>query len=129
MEKFEWRVASKESQKFKRQEKLLKKAEKLKETLDQKEEGLWKDEKHIEREQEVYQQMFASAQEQMDKTIENNDMVFVKAAREILNAATKKLDAVKNHKSNQANIWIDVGAKWKQQFEKLFKTVKTKKIK
>ena len=48
--------------------------------------------------------MFASAQEQMDKTIENNDMVFVKAAREILNAATKKLDAVKNHKSNQANI-------------------------
>ena len=128
MEKFEWRVASKESQKFKRQEKLLKKAEKLKET-DQKEEGLWKDEKHIEREQEVYQQMFASAQEQMDKTIENNDMVFVKAAREILNAATKKLDAVKNHKSNQANIWIDVGAKWKQQFEKLFKTVKTKKIK
>ena len=128
MEKFEWRVASKESQKFKRQEKLLKKAEKLKET-DQKEEGLWKDEKHIEREQEVYQQMFASAQEQMDKTIENNDMVSVKAAREILNAATKKLDAVKNHKSNQANIWIDVGAKWKQQFEKLFKTVKTKKIK
>ena len=128
MEKFEWRVASKESQKFKRQEKLLKKAEKLKET-DQKEEGLWKDEKHIEREQEVYQQMFASAQEQMDKTIESNDMVFVKAAREILNAATKKLDAVKNHKSNQANIWIDVGAKWKQQFEKLFKTVKTKKIK
>ena len=48
--------------------------------------------------------MFASAQEQMDKTIENNDMVSVKAAREILNAATKKLDAVKNHTSNRANI-------------------------
>ena len=31
-----------------------------------------------------------SAQEQMDKDIENNDMVSVKAAREMLNAATKK---------------------------------------
>ena len=74
--------------------------------------------------------MFTSAQEQMDKAIENNDMVSVKAAREMLKAATKKLDAVKNHKSNQVNTWIDVKwAKWKQQFEKLFKTVKTKKIK
>ena len=34
--------------------------------------------------------MFMSAQEQMDKAIENNDMVSVKAAREMLNASTKK---------------------------------------
>ena len=47
--------------------------------------------------------MFTSAQEQMDKAIENNDMVSVKAAREMLKAATNKLDAVKNHKSNQVN--------------------------
>ena len=33
----------------------------------------------------------------MDKAIENNDMVSVKVAREILNAVTKKLDANKNH--------------------------------
>ena len=70
-----------------------------------------------------------SAQEQMDKAIEKNDMVSVKAAREMLNAATKKLDAVKNHKNEQANIRTDIGTKRKQQFEKLFKTVKTKKIK
>ena len=70
-----------------------------------------------------------SAQEQMDKAIEKNDMVSVKAAREMLNTATKKLDAVKNHKNEQANIRIDIGAKQKQQFEKLLKTVKTKKIK
>ena len=69
-----------------------------------------------------------SAQEHMDKAIENNDMVSVKAAREMLNAVTKKLDAVKNHKNEQANIRIDIGTKRKQQFEKLFKTVKTKKI-
>ena len=69
-----------------------------------------------------------SAQEQMDKAIEKNDMVSVKAAREMLNAATKKLDAVKNHKNEQANIRTDIGTKRKQQFEKLFKTVKTKKI-
>ena len=73
--------------------------------------------------------MFMSAQEQMDKAIEKNDMVSVKAAREMLNAATKKLDAVKNHKNEQANIWTVIGAKPKQQFEKLFKTVKSKKIK
>ena len=46
----------------------------------------------------------------------------------MLNAVTKKLDAVKNHKNEQANIRIDIGTKRKQQFEKLFKTVKTKKI-
>ena len=51
-----------------------------------------------------------SAQEQMDKAIENNDMVSVKAAREILNAATKKLDAIKNHKNEQAKRRIDIGA-------------------
>ena len=45
--------------------------------------------------------MFMSAQEQMDKATENNDMIFVKAAREILNAATKRLDGVKNHKNEQ----------------------------
>ena len=39
----------------------------------------------------------------------------------MLNAATKKLDAVKNHKNEQAKIRIDIGAKRKQQFEKLFK--------
>ena len=66
--------------------------------------------------------MFMSAQEHMDKAIENNDMVSVKAAREMLNA-------VKNHKNEQAKIRIDIAAKRKQQFEKLFKTVKTKKIK
>ena len=53
-----------------------------------------------------------SAQEQMDKAIENNDMVSVKAAREMLNA-------VKNHKNEQAKIRIDIAAKRKQQFEKL----------
>ena len=73
----------------KRQEELLSKAEKRKEILDQKEEGLRKDEEHIEKEQEVYQWMFMSVQEQMDKAIENNDVVSVKAAREMLNAATK----------------------------------------
>ena len=73
----------------KRQEELLSKAEKWKEILDQKEEGLRKDEEHIEKEQEVYQWMFMSVQEQMDKAIENNDVVSVKAAREMLNAATK----------------------------------------
>ena len=46
----------------------------------------------------------------------------------MLNAVTKKLDAVKNHKNEQANIRTDIGTKRKQQFEKLFKTVKTKKI-
>ena len=66
-----------------------------------------------------------SAQEQMDKAIENNDMISVKAAREMLNAVTKKLDAVKNQAKEQAKIRIDIGAKRKQQF----KTVKTKKIK
>ena len=39
------------------------------------------------------------------------------------------VDAVKNHKNEQAKIRIDNGAKQKQQFEKLYKTVKTKKIK
>ena len=73
--------------------------------------------------------MFMSAQEQMDKAIENNDMVSVKAAREILNAATKKLDAIKNHKNEQAKRRIDIGANRKQQFEKLFKTGKTRKTK
>ena len=66
--------------------------------------------------------MFLSVQEQMDKAIEDNDMVSVKAAREMSNAATKKLDAVKNHKSKQVNIQTDIGAKQKQQFEKLFQT-------
>ena len=61
-----------------------------------------------------------SVQEQMDKAIENNDMVSVKAAREMLNAATKKLDAVKNHKNERMKIRIDIGAKRKQQFEELF---------
>ena len=65
-----------------------------------------------------------SVQEQMDKAIENNDMVSVKAAREMFNAATKKVDAVKNQAKEQAKIRIDIGAKRKQQF----KTVKTKKI-
>ena len=82
----------------------LSKTEKRKETLDQKEEGLRKVKERIEKEQEVHQRMFMSAQEQMDKDIENNDMVSVKAAREMLNIATKKLDAVKNHKNEQANI-------------------------
>ena len=129
MEKFEWRIASKEPQRFKRQEKLLSKTGKRKETLDQKEKGLRKVKERIEKEQEVQQRMIMRAQEQMDKDIENSDMVSVKAAREMLNAATKKRDAVKNHKNEQANIWTDTGAKWKQQFEKLFKTVKSKKIK
>ena len=34
--------------------------------------------------------MFTSAQEQMDKAIENNDMVSVKAAREMLKHCAKK---------------------------------------
>ena len=113
MEKPEWSVASKNSHRFKRHEKLLSKAEKRKETLDQKEERLRKDGERIEKEQEVCQGMFMSAQEQMDKAIKKNDMVSVKAAREMLNAATKKLDAVKNHKNEQANIRIDIGAKQK----------------
>ena len=104
LEKFESRIASKEPQRFKRQEKLLSKTGKRKETLDQKEEGLRKVKERIEKEQEVHQRMFMSAQEQMDKDIENNDMVSVKAAREMLNTATKKLDAAKNHKNEQANI-------------------------
>ena len=33
-----------------------------------------------------------SAQEHMDKTIENNGMVSVKATREMLDAVTKKLE-------------------------------------
>ena len=36
--------------------------------------------------------MFMSAQEQMDKAIENNGMVSVKAAIEMLDAVTKKLE-------------------------------------
>ena len=63
LEKFEWRVASKEPQRFKRQEELLSKTEKRKETLDQKEAGLRKDKEHIEKEQEVHQRMFMSAHE------------------------------------------------------------------
>ena len=66
--------------------------------------------------------MFLSVQEQMDQAIEDNDMVSVKAAREMLNAVTKKLDAVKNHKSKQVNVQTDIGAKQKQQFGKLFQT-------
>ena len=97
----------------KSQEELLSKAAKRKETLDQKEEGLRKDEERIEKEQEVYQRMFVSVQEQMDKAIENNDMVSVKAASEMLNGATNKLDAVKDHKNEQAKIRIDIGAKRK----------------
>ena len=89
----------------------MSKAEKRKEPLDQKEERLWKDEERIEKEQEGYQRMFMTAQEQMDKAIENNDMVSVKAAREMLNAATKELDAVKHYKNEQANIRVDIGAK------------------
>ena len=69
----------------------------------QKEEGLWKDEEHREKEQEVCQWMFMSAQEQVDKAIENNDTISVKAAREMLNAVTKKLDAVKNRKQTSEN--------------------------
>ena len=56
----------------------------------------------------------------MNKVIEDNDMVSVKAAREMLNAATKKLNAVKNHKNERTKIRIDIGAKRKQQFEELF---------
>ena len=113
----------------KRLKELLSKAKKRKETLDQEEQGLRKDEERIEKEQEVQQQMFMNAQEQMNEAIENNDMVSVKTAREMLNAATNKLDAVKNHKNERAKIRIDIGANRKQQFEKLFQTVKTKKIK
>ena len=47
--------------------------------------------------------MFMSAQEQVDKAIENNDTISVKAAREMLNAVTKKLDAVKNRKQTSEN--------------------------
>ena len=90
MDKFESRIASKEPQRFKRQEKLLSKTGKRKETLDQKEKGLRKVKERIEKEQEVHQRMLMSAQEQMDKDIENNDMVSMKAAREMLNTATKK---------------------------------------
>ena len=97
----------------KSQEELLSKAAKRKETLDQKEEGLRKDEERIDKEQEVYQRMFVSVQEQMDKAIENNDLVSVKAASEMLNGATNKLDAVKDHKNEQAKIRIDIGAKRK----------------
>ena len=63
--------------------------------------------------------MFMSAQEQMDKAIWNSDMVSVKAARGMLNAATKMLDAVKNHKIEQAKIQINIGTKQMQHFEKL----------
>ena len=46
-------------------------------------------------------------------------MVSVKAAREMLNEATKMLDAVKNHKIEQAKIQINIGTKQMQHFEKL----------
>ena len=90
--------------------KAVEEAQEKHEQRKKKEEGFRKYEERIEKEQEVYQPMFMSAQEQMDKAIKNNNMVSVKAAREILNAATKMLDAVKNHKNEQAKIRIDIGA-------------------
>ena len=84
-------LEKKEKELAKEKEKLMtEKAERKTNNLDKKEAELMKDEKKNDESYEPSKQMPESAEVQMSKAIEENDMVGVSIAKELMNAARKK---------------------------------------
>ena len=71
--------------------------------------------------------MLQSAQEQMDKAIEGEDMVGIQVSRGLIEAATNKLQAASRHREEQNKIRTDIKKKRKTAFSRLFKAAKKAK--
>ena len=82
----------------KKKKEMLEKAEKRASYLDKKVKKLNADEKKIDNEFDLAQRLLSSAKEDLDKAINNEDMVGIKVAREIVESASKKLQAISTHK-------------------------------
>lgn len=105
----------------------LEKAEKRRDVLEKKEGELKDDEERLDKDYELATRMLKNAKAQMDEAIAANDMVGVKVSRELVEAATKKLETASQHREAQTKIRVDIGKKRKIAFNKLFKSVKKAK--
>ena len=103
---------------------MLEKAEKRASYLDKKEKKLNADEKKIDNEFDLAQRLLSSAKEDLDKAINNEDMVGIKVAREMVESASKKLQAISTHRSEQQTLRTEIGTKRKCAFDKLMKSCK-----
>ena len=111
----------------KKQKEMLEKAEKRATYLDKKEERLNDDEKKIDNEFDLAQRLLSSAKDDLDKAISKEDMVGIKVAREMVESASKKLEAISAHISEQQTLREEIGSKRKCAFDKLMKSCKKSK--
>ena len=117
-------LENKKLSKAKKQKEMLEKAEMRASYLDKKEKKLNADEKKIDNEFDLTQRLLSSAKEDLDKAINNEDMVGIKVAREIVESASKKLQAISIHRSEQQTLRTEIGTKRKCAFDKLMKSCK-----
>ena len=106
---------------------MLEKAENRKDVLDRTESQLASEKEKLEKDYDVTMRMLQSAQKQMDKAIEDDDMVGIQVSREMIEAATNKLQTASKHREEQNKIKTDLKKKRKIAFNKLFKAAKKAK--
>jgi len=92
-----------------------------------KEKRLNEDEKKIDNEFGLAQRLLSSAKENLDKAISKEDMVDVKVAREMVESASKKLEAISIHRSELQTLRKELGSKRKCAFDKLMQSCKKSK--
>ena len=109
-----------------KQKEMLEKAEKRATYLDKKEKRLNDDEKKIDNEFDLAKRLLSSAKDDLDKAISKEDMVGIKVAREMVESASKKLEAISTHRSEQQTLREEIGSKRKCAFNKLMKSCKKK---
>ena len=85
----------------KNQKEMLEKAEKRASYLDKKEKKLNADEKKIDNEFDLAQRLLSSAKEDLVEAINKEDMVGIKVAWEMVESASKKLQAISTHRREQ----------------------------
>ena len=66
--------------------------------------------------------MLKGSQAQMDEAIANNDMVGIHVSHELIEVATKKLEAMSKNQEQQRKVRLDIRKKRKIAINKLFKT-------
>ena len=110
-----------------RQKEILKKVEKKKDALDKKEQQLELDEAKTDNEQEVAQKMLEDATKSLDLAIGKGDMLGIKVAKEMLEAAKKRFSEISVHQNEQKVIRNKISQKRKSDLTKLVNTVIKKK--
>ena len=106
---------------------MLEKPEKRKTMLDKKDDQLNKNLEMPLKDQEVAEKMLQRATKTLTNVIDQEDMMAMKAAKEIVSVATANLAVVNSGVREHQKLCSQLSLTRKNAFEKMFETVKQKK--